>query len=462
MGTEQDLGFWVGLWAAVAVYLIVRYWRNGAGVGLLLTYVLSYGSIYWLAATLHLLPWFTNRMTDTVAEGMHQSALGLAALAVGAEVMSFFLRHRHPAQPQQTARPGGPHEHEAPVLDSVAPRFLLIAGLALYGVLSFIAAPIPGLQALVATGSAIMVMGVSLHVWNAWQTKHRWAATGWLAATLVLPGVTVITQGFLGYGMAAMATVFAFAASFFRPRWKVLLAGLLLGYIGLSVYITYMRDRRDIRSVVWSGSGYSERSRQIGDTFGGMEWFDPYNQSHLSRVDTRLNQDFLIGAAVQRLERGFVPYADGATLGDAALSLVPRIFWPDKPIVAGSGELMSTYTGLHFAEGTSVGVGQVLECYINFGTAGVLGGFFLIGMLLVLIDRSAYAALEAGDIFRFARWYLPGLGLLQVGGSFVEVASTAGAGFVMAIALREVAGRFLHVVPPVSPDALAAPSRSHQ
>jgi hypothetical protein len=194
-----------------------------------------------------------------------------------------------------------------------------------------------------------------------------------------------------------------------------------------------------------------------------MEWFDPYNQSHLYRVDSRLNQDFLVGAAVQRLEGGFVPYAEGSTLTDAALSLVPRVLWPDKPVVGGSGDLMSTYTGYRFAEGTSVGIGQVLEFYINFGTTGIICGFFLIGGLLVLVDRAAFAALESGDLFRFARWYLPGLGLLQVGGSFSEVASTAGAGFVMAIALRELAGRvFRHKPTPTSAEPFPAASRSHQ
>ena len=65
--------------------------------------------------------------------------------------------------------------------------------------------------------------------------------------------MTVFGQGFLGYGFAGMLTVFAFVASFYRPRWRILVLGVLLGYLGLSVYVTYMRDRR--RFVRWSGVG---------------------------------------------------------------------------------------------------------------------------------------------------------------------------------------------------------------
>jgi hypothetical protein len=183
-----------------------------------------------------------------------------------------------------------------------------------------------------------------------------------------------------------------------------------------------------------------------------MEWFDYHNLAHLERVDSRLNQNFLVGAAVSRLDRGLVPFADGATLEDAALSVVPRVLWPNKPVVGGSGDLVSTYTGIRFAEGTSVGVGQVLECYINFGRTGIVIGFFVIGMVLVLADRSALRALERGSVFGFATRYLPALGVLQIGGSFAEVVSTAGAGLVVTLLMRAFAARFL----PIRPSALPA------
>ena len=65
-----------------------------------------------------------------------------------------------------------------------------------------------------------------------------------------------------------------------------------------------MRDRRDIRAVVWTGGGMSERIGQITGTVTTIEWFDPRDLRHLDRIDLRLNQDYLMGASVAYLAGG--------------------------------------------------------------------------------------------------------------------------------------------------------------
>lgn len=249
----------------------------------------------------------------------------------------------------------------------------------------------------------------------------------WLLASAVFPFVTVATQGFLGYGMAAFLTISAFVAAFYGPRWKVLLFGALMAYVGLSVYVTYMRDRGEIRSMVRSGSALPDRFNKVTGTLGSIEWFDLYNRDHLYRIDYRLNQDFLVGAAVVYLRNGHIPYALGSTYRDALLNVVPRALWPDKPTSAGSGDLVAMYTGLSFMGDTSVGVGQVMETHINFGTTGVVVAFLLIGGILILVDTRACEALRRGDIPQFLIWYMPGLSLLILGGSFVEVSASGAA-----------------------------------
>jgi hypothetical protein len=109
---------------------------------------------------------------------------------------------------------------------------------------------------------------------------------------------------------------------------------------------------------------------------------------------------------------------------------------------AGSGDLVAIYTGLTFAQDTSVGIGHVMECYVNFAMPGVIVGFILIGAVVVYVDRSARAWLDCGDAGRFAIWYLPGLSLLLVGGSFVEMTSSAAAALVIALAFTSVTRRF--------------------
>jgi hypothetical protein len=192
-----------------------------------------------------------------------------------------------------------------------------------------------------------------------------------------------------------------------------------------------MRDRDQIRATVWGEQSLESRFGQLLMTATNFELFDVGNVDHLALLDMRLNQDLLVGAAVTRLSHTG-KFADGQTLIDALLSVIPRAIWPDKPMKAGSGNVVSEYTGMQFAEGTSVGVGQVLEFYINFGTAGVVFCFIMMGAVITWIDFSAAQRLAECDLRGFVLWYLPGISFLQVGGSMVEVASSAAASLVLA------------------------------
>jgi hypothetical protein len=268
----------------------------------------------------------------------------------------------------------------------------------------------------------------------------------------MLPAITVIGQGFLGYGFGAMLTIFAFVSSFQRLRWYTAILGLAMAYLGMSVYVTYMRDRTEIRNVVWAGAGVGDRFGKLEDTIRSSEWFDLSSADHLDRIDERLNQDFLVGASAAYLSEGQGhDFAKGATLMDAAVALIPRAFWPEKPSFAGSGDLVSNYTGFRYAEGTSIGIGQLMECYVNFGTAGVLVGFFIIGAAVVYVDRSAGVALRRGDANRFLRFYLPGLSLLNVGGLFAEVTSTGAAALVVVIIVAQATARMQRKETPREP-----------
>ena len=452
MYSGTDLGTWAWLMLATAVALFIRHWRDRAGVGVLLTFVVSFSVLHWLAPVMYLLPWYTVSGMDLVADGLREATVAMIAVAVGAEVMLFVLGRRRSLRATESRMPNDR------VVDPRAVKLFLGAGALLYVGLFPIAGSLPSVQALLATGSTVIIAALGMKCWNAWQTGRRSALLGWLALTLVLPLITVVTQGFLGYGFAASVTVLAFVASFYRPRWRVILVGVALGYLGLSIYVTYMRDRNEIRAVVWGGAGLGDRTDRLTATISGIEWFDIHDERHLARIDDRLNQDYLVGAAMAHLDSGRVPFAKGGTFIDAALGVIPRALWPNKPNVGGSGDLVTTYTGIRFAEGTSVGIGQLMECYINFGTAGVAGGFFLIGALLVLVDRSAFNALDRGDIKHFALWYVSGLSLLQVGGSLVEVTSTAAAGALMAVLLNHLVGRLHRVEPVHAREAIGAPT----
>lgn len=430
---NADLQTWSIVWLIAALFVIVRHWRYGRGVGLLLAYVISLATIHWLGAVIYLLPWYTQKGGELVAEGMKQSAFAILALAAGMEFTRLLMKPREVSVDAP----------EPSTVDPVVVNLYLVTGVVMYAVMIPMAARIATLRALVSTGSTVAVVGLALKCWNAWQEKRARVMGAWLALSAMLPFVTVTTQGYLGYGMGAMATVCAFVASYYGPRWKTLVVGVVLAFVGLSVFVTYMRDRSDIRASIWAGSAFGDRAGRVGDTLAHFEWFNPYDSAHLYRIDDRLNQDFLVGASVSFLGSGAVPFAHGSTVTDAVLAIVPRAMWSSKDIVSGSGDLVSTYTGIKFMQDTSVGIGQVMECYVNFGTAGVVIGFLIIGAALTWVDLSAFRAVASGDVRRFTLWYLPGLGLLQVGGSFVDVTSVAAAGFGVAVILNYITTHFV-------------------
>jgi hypothetical protein len=245
------------------------------------------------------------------------------------------------------------------------------------------------------------------------------------------------------------AAVIAFVITFFRPRWVTLAAGLVVIYLALSFYVTYMRDRDLIRGVVWGGDSLTARVAQVGLTLATVEWFNPYEVAHVERLDDRLNQNYLVGAAVRYLESGQREYAAGETLWLAVAALVPRAFWLDKPIVAGSMGLVSEYTGIQFDAQTSVGIGHVMDLYVNYGTIGVVLGFLVLGTVLAIADRAAGVRLWQGNWEGFALWYLVGLCFMRAEGSLVEVTSSAAAAVVTVQVVNWGLARLL----PPGPDA---------
>jgi hypothetical protein len=198
-----------------------------------------------------------------------------------------------------------------------------------------------------------------------------------------------------------------------------------------------MRDRNDIRAAVWGGQEVTGRMAQIWQTATNMQWFNPKDPEHLERIDGRLNQATLVGEAVDNLSRTD-DFAHGSTIKDALLAMIPRLIWPDKPPSGGSGGLAARFTGKEFAVGTSIGVGPVLEFYGNFGTSGVVVGFFVLGTLIRALDVCAGTALWNARWGQFALFYLIGISCLNVAGSLVEVSAGAAASFVVATAMRKI------------------------
>lgn len=310
----------------------------------------------------------------------------------------------------------------------------LFATLALVPLLS----RIPSIGAAVQNISGLMVAAVGLSCYLAVaEGKLTRAALVLGLSGVLFPLVSMLQGGFIGFGTNSVITVFGFFAMRFRPRWVLVPMCLVACYLGVSVFIAYFKGRTDIRSAVWGGEAYAARFKAVLDAAEGFEWFTPDNQTHVASVNGRMNQNVLVGAAVERLEMGHVEFANGQTVIDALLAVIPRIVWPDKPMKAGSGNIVSDFTGITFGANTSVGVGPVLEFYLNFGQWGMLLGGVLFGFYVGQCDARAGAALSQGDGWRCARWFLLGMPVILPLASLAEVVMSVASTVVMIVGIEQ-------------------------
>jgi hypothetical protein len=429
---DSSFGLWVVAWLVVAVVIaLLHHRRSRHGAGLVLTWLLSLALIHWLAAAVYASPWYPVADPEFTQQGFLQSFYALSGFGIGVLFLAPLLRFLDPPSPTDLDR--GP----IPSARSFSMMYVAVGSVA-YFILERLIGGIPTLAAVVGTGSYVVVGGLCLACWEAIELHQGGRLAGWLTLSAIYPIGTVVTQGFLGYGAAATLAVASFVAVRYRPRGRVLVVALVVTYLALSVYVTYMRDRGSIRDSVWGGAAFSERFDRLLQSVSTFEWFDPTDTEHLARIDARLNQNALVGAAMTYLGQGNRSFANGQTIWDAIIAVIPRAIWPDKPVIAGSGSLVSDYTGIDFAYGTSVGIGPVLEFYINFGTPGVVVGFLVIGALIGALDRSAGRSLAGGHIDAFTYRYMPALSLMNVGGSLVELTSSAAAAIAMVLLLNRL------------------------
>jgi len=429
---RQWLTFWVAIWILTVGLVTCSQWnRRLASVGLPLTYLFNLSINHLFGALIYTFPWYRPQSAYIISQhaslgttfvGFQESVYGVIGFGVGSIMLAPLIL--------KIFQPNGLREiPRRPNLK--LPRNYIFLGLLFYFVLSPILSRIPSVAALAASGFSLLSVGLCLACWKAWCVDDTKAFLFWLVAACCIPFISMINAGFMSFGTSASVVVLMFIVTFYRPRWKVLVIGLLAIVLGLSILVTYFRDREEIRAQTWGGKGFESRIEQLGKTMSSVEIFSPFEQRHLEVIDGRLNMNIGVGLSVKYISSGMANFASGATLGQAVVAAVPRILWPDKPVSAGSGDLVTRYTGLQIASGTSVGVGNVLEFYLNYGTWGVVLGFIAFGTLLRVLDIIAGQKLLLGNWIGFASWFLPAAGLINPAGSLAEVVSSATASIVL-------------------------------
>ena len=291
---------------------------------------------------------------------------------------------------------------------------------------------ISSISAAVDKGGGIWMLGVLLGLRAAFQHGDRKRIAIWLGALMVYPILMLLLGGFLSYGSAAIVVVSSALTISTRSYWRVMVGTAVFVFLSLSIFVNYFQHRSNIREQVWGGAPLETRIDSVMDVFREFEWLDLTNRRHLNALDQRLNQNYFVGLAARRIEQGQADYLHGASVWEGVLSLVPRALWPEKPVSAGSPEIVSKMTGLRLSRTTSFGVGNVMEFQINFGIPGLIVGFLALGWLIGTLDLKAALAEDRGDLGRSILFFLPCVALIQPNGSIVEITGGPAAALVAA------------------------------
>jgi hypothetical protein len=422
----------LAIWAAALVAFVYLAWYGKEPVaGLAIGYWLNLAAMHVPSEALCFVYLNTSRYRAASFEGFPLTAWAVLGLMAGNLLLARPLnRLLRGARPAASLRPA-----EAVLLAQIA----IVVGLILF--LAATRLELPSVTAVVGSGNLLAAGGFAWWWWVSYRGGRHGQAWGILAGSLIIPLLILVFHGFLSFGIFALFTLAAFVVTRFRPRAAVLLASPVLLYLGLSAGVTYLNGRDDIRESVWyEQAETSERARVIETVFReGWIWFDPFDERQRWFLDNRFNQNGFLGYAAQRIDSGQMDYARGETITEAALSLIPRIVWRDKPDYVGGSEQMSRFTGERFAPGTTVGLGHVLEAYVNFGIPGLVICFTILGAVIGLFDLRAGKHLRDGRVTGFLMWFVPGQVLLNGGvGNFAALTGGMAGAFVLTLVYLRV------------------------
>jgi hypothetical protein len=297
----------------------------------------------------------------------------------------------------------------------------LVYGFVCYFFLSGLLSFIPSITSVLSGGLSMASAGMAWIFLVIYKSKGAWVGLCFSSLMFLFPAFTLILNGFMGYGISAIFGVAGVVMTTFRPRWVIALIAPAMLFLGLSLYPTYMVARDEIRLKVWGGAEIGERfDATIGGISQNWQWFDPNDEKQMELLNGRMNQNVLVGYSQEYLAAGKASFGEGETIFDGLLALIPRIIWFDKPLSAGSNGLVTRYTGINFAADTSVGIGNLMEFYVNFGIYGVLVGYFFIGLAIYYLDSKCGEAIDSMNAQSFFLYIVPGQALMNAIGSFVE------------------------------------------
>jgi len=423
MQSEVKIIYLIIIWVVLSAIMIIRDMvQEKKFSGLTLLFLANLTLTYFIGAVSYALPNHTPGGEYLVLLGFRQAVFALGAFCFGNLFLSpWFLQFIAKDRQTVSAIPEDSIESQVKL-----PMVYFVLGFVFYFILPQFFGDVLTLKSFLYVGSELTVVGICLLCWQANYEKKPMSVKFWLFASFIFPVITVVQMGFLGFGTVMTLAVFVFVLRFMRPRFNVLIICLLVSYLGLSFYQTYMRDRDDIRLIVWDESTKSKDKTEIFlKAVRNPIFFNPFDAEQLDRINGRIDFNYISGTVVTYIATGGAAFSNGQTLLRPLIALVPRVFWPDKPVTSGGSELAAKYTGMIENDGiTTVILGMVMEFYVNFATKGVIVAYLILGIFIGVLDTMAGRYLAENSYRKFILWFLPGICFIQPGSMDGAVAST--------------------------------------
>ena len=368
----------------VVPLLVTLLWRSGEPPILLACCLMQ-----WLQV---MMPVFDADLLDTQLEvvssvSTHDQATwlslaGVLAVAIG---MRLVLNHRLGAAAQQMELEFGKLS-----LSRVFVAYLVSFGVAY--VSDFLAWGLGGLAQLVLALSSLKwaLLWILLACVLVQGRGYRFA----VAALLLEVGI-----GFLGYFASFKEVFFLLAIAIFSVRRR--LAWAVRAWMGLSVMLLlatmvfWQAIKIDYRNFVNKGQGdqavrvsVEDRIEKLGQLLASVDGVAI--ERGLETLVDRVGYTELFAATLEWVPAN-EPHAGGELLKATILHpLMPRLLFPNKEAINDS-ERSRRFTGRTLSgseEGTSIGVGYMAECYVDFGAALMFVPILLLGYLFGCIYRA--------------------------------------------------------------------------
>jgi hypothetical protein len=280
-------------------------------------------------------------------------------------------------------------------LDALAPGRLLLGYSILLLVERFAPSQDNGFAQIVLAVGAIKYVFAALLAYT-WVISRR----GLLPLLVIVVsevgiGLTGFFSGFKVIFVIVGTVCFTLIRSYGR---RVIPVIMLSGVLLIAMLTLWTAIKPDYRADLSEGAGTQAISISVDDRFESLA-------GHISELDLSDLSNAVIGTLfridytrflgeVLRYVPAYHPHEKGALWGETIEHMmVPRMFFPEKAILASDSERTMRYTGRLLASdssGTSISIGYIGESYIDFGIAGALAVAFALGVFYGLLAKHMF------------------------------------------------------------------------